>query len=370
MTRVGHWRKLRRRSSKREVCTVTSHYMSQETYDEETSAGSVGAYRYHEKVAVIGENSTYHGFFIDKNQMGKVTMRDAFSDCHPVVNFIFYIGVLVMGMCFIHPLFLACSVVLSLAYYAALKRRCIKYILGMAALFVAVTVINPLFNPEGVGEHVLFTYFGTKPYTLESLCYGAAIAGMLVTVITWFATYNQVMTSDKFLYCFGRLAPSASLILTMVLRLVPSFQKKARQIGGARKCIGKSVENGTAYEKVQHGLTTVSVLTSWALEGGIVTADSMHSRGFGSGKRTSFSLYRMKKADVMLVVLMAVYMGTIILCACCGGMKVEYMPQIQITGWDTVWTALGGICYILFLSIPVMMHIWEEATWRILRSKI
>ena len=297
-------------------------------------------------------------------------MKDAFSDRHPIVNFIFYIGALVMGMCFIHPLFLLCSLVLSVAYYAALKRNCWKYLLGMAALFVAVTVINPLFNPEGVGEHVLFTYFGGKPYTLESLCYGAAIAAMLVTIITWFATYNRVMTSDKFLYCFGRLAPSVSLILTMVLRLVPSFQKKARQIGGARKCIGKSVENGTVYEKAQHGMTIVSTLTSWALEGGIVTADSMHSRGFGSGKRTSFSLYRMKKADVVLLVLMVVYMGLIVLCACCGGMKVEYMPQIEIARFRGIWTALGGLCYILFLSIPVVMHIWEEVTWRILRSKI
>lgn len=297
-------------------------------------------------------------------------MKDAFSDRHPIVNFIFYIGALVMGMCLIHPLFLLCSLVLSFAYYAVLKRGSWKYLLGMAALFVAVTVINPLFNPEGVGEHVLFTYFGGKPYTLESLCYGAAIAAMLVTIITWFATYNRVMTSDKFLYCFGRLAPSVSLILTMVLRLVPSFQKKARQIGGARKCIGKSVENGTVYEKAQHGMTIVSTLTSWALEGGIVTADSMHSRGFGSGKRTSFSLYRMKKADVVLLVLMVVYMGLIVLCVCCGGMQVEYMPQIEIARFRGIWTALGGLCYILFLSIPVVMHIWEEVTWRILRSKI
>ena len=297
-------------------------------------------------------------------------MKDAFSDRHPIVNFIFYIGALVMGMCFIHPLFLLCSLVLSFAYYVALKRRCWKYLLGMAVLFVAVTVINPLFNPEGVGEHVLFNYFGGKPYTLESLYYGAAVAGMLVTVITWFATYNRVMTGDKMLYCFGPLAPSASLILTMVLRLIPSFQKKARQMAGARKGIGKSVENGTAYEKVQHGMTIVSSLTSWALEGGIVTADSMRSRGFGSGKRTAFSLYRMRKTDAVLLVLMVVYMGLIVLCACCGGMKVEYMPQVQIAKLDTVWTALGGLCYTLFLSIPVVMHIWEETTWRILRSKI
>lgn len=295
-------------------------------------------------------------------------MRDAFSDCHPIVNFIFYIGALVMGMCFVHPVFLVCSVVLSFSYYAALKKHCIKYLAGMVLLFIAITAINPLFNTRG--SLVLFTLFGDRPYTLEALCYGAAMAAMFVTILTWFATYNQVMTSDKFLCCFGGLAPSVSLILTMVLRLVPSFKKKAEQISGARKCVGKSIENGTTYEKAAHGMTIVSSLTSWALEGGVIMADSMRSRGFGCGKRTSFSLYRMRKADRILLVLMFFYIALMILCAFCGGMDVTYIPQIHISGIDTIWTAIGVGCYVLFLSIPIVMHITEDMTWRILRSKI
>lgn len=295
-------------------------------------------------------------------------MRDAFSNCHPAVNFIFYIGALVMGMCFLHPVYLGISALLSLAYYAAVKRRWAKYTGGMAALFVVITVINPLFNT--LGETVLFTYLGDRPYTFETLCYGMAVGAMFITILTWFATYNQVMTSDKFLYCFGRLAPSVSLILTMVLRLVPSFQKKARQIGGARKCIGKSAENGTNREKAEHGMTIVSTMTSWALEGGVVMADSMRSRGFGSGKRTSFSLYRLRRQDKFLLGLMAANIVMIILCAWCGGMEVSYIPQVDISKIDSVWTVMGAVCYALFLSIPTVMHILEELRWRILRSRI
>lgn len=295
-------------------------------------------------------------------------MRDAFSNCHPAVNFIFYIGVLVMGMCFLHPVYLGISALLSLAYYAAVKGRWAKYTGGMAVLFVVITVINPLFNT--LGETVLFTYLGGRPYTFEALCYGMAVGAMFITILTWFATYNQVMTSDKFLYCFGRLAPSVSLILTMVLHLVPSFQKKARQISGARKCIGKSAENGTNREKAEHGMTIVSTMTSWALEGGVVMADSMRNRGFGSGKRTSFSLYRLRRQDKFLLGLMAANILMIILCAWCGGMEVSYIPQVDISKIDSVWTVMGAVCYALFLSIPTAMHILEELRWRILRSRI
>ncbi len=271
-------------------------------------------------------------------------------------------------MCFIHPAFLICSLTLSIGYYMVLKRKFLKYLAEMSGIFVAISLINPLFSIYG--EHILFTWPGGRPYTLEALCYGMVLAAMFVTILTWFATYNEVMTSDKFLYCFGRLAPSVLLILTMVLRLVPSFQKKAEAIGGARKCIGKSVESGKSKEKAEYGMTIVSALTSWALEGGIVMADSMRSRGFGTGKRTSFSVYRMGKRDKVLLGLMFVFLSVNIICVFCGGMDVTYLPQIHISGIENGWTVLGTVCYFAFLSIPTALHIWEELTWHILRSRI
>ena len=291
-----------------------------------------------------------------------------FYDCHPIVNFIFYIGVLVLGMCFMHPIFLLCSFVFSMSYYWILKQKIWKYLLGMSGLFLMISILNPVFNT--LGETVLFTYFQKRVYTLEALCYGVNMALMFGVILTWFATYNEVMTSDKFLYCFGRFAPAVSLILTMVLRMVPSFQKKTDQIAGARKCIGMSVENGTKQEKIQHGMTILSALTSWALEGGVVMADSMRSRGYGCGKRTSFSIYQMKKKDRFLLAMMILLIMMVILCAFKGGMEAVFFPQMTITGFDNVWTILGVISYLLFLSIPTVLHILEEMTWHILKSRI
>lgn len=295
-------------------------------------------------------------------------MRDAFTECHPVVNFVFYMGALVMGMCFLHPLFLVLSLFCSMAYYGVVKRQVLKYLGSMLGIFILLSVVNPLFNTQG--EHVLFSYFGGRAYTLEALCYGMALAGMLLTILTWFATYNEVMTDDKFLYCFGKLSPSLSLILTMVLRLVPSFQKKCDQIAGARRCIGKSVENGTTYEKAEHGLTIVSALTSWALEGGVVMADSMRSRGFGSGKRTCFSIYFMRGQDRRLIALMGVLMTVIFFSSLKGGTNVTYTPVLSFSGRANPWTLLGGAAYFIFLSIPTVLSLKEAVTWHILRSRI
>ncbi len=295
--------------------------------------------------------------------------QDAFSTYNPIINFAFYIGAVVFGMFFVHPAFLVVSVVLAMSYYVTVKGKSAwKMAAVMVPVFVAVAVINPLINT--LGDRVLFTWAGDRPYTFEALCYGMAIGGMLVTILLWFASYNLVMTGDKFLYIFGRFAPSISMVLTMVLRLVPGFQRKISQIAGARKCVGKAGDTGTRREKIDNGLTIVSTLTTWALEGGIMTADSMQSRGYGSGRRTTFSIYRFAMRDKALLGTEILLAGVIGFCGINGAAGAAYTPEIVLANLGNTWTMAGLTAYALFLSIPSVLNIMEEITWRILRSGI
>lgn len=61
---------------------------------------------------------------------------------------------------------------------------------------------------------------------------------MMVTVITWFSCCNVVMTSDKFVYLFGKLIPALSLILSMTLRFVPRFTAQIKVVTQAQRCVG------------------------------------------------------------------------------------------------------------------------------------
>ena len=243
-----------------------------------------------------------------------------------------------------------------------------KLIGGLIPLFIFMSAINPLLNSNG--DTVLFTYFGDRPYTFEALCYGMALSAMFISVIIWFASNNQVMTSDKFLYMFGRMIPSVSMILTMVLRLVPMYQKKAVQISSARKSVGMSADMGTRREKAHNGMTIVSALTSWALEGGITMADSMKSRGYGCGRRTSISINRFDTRDILLKIVMVILAVTVIICCAKGGAEAAYTPEMYISPLNDIYSATGAAAYCLFLSVPAVLNIIEELTWRILRSRI
>lgn len=293
--------------------------------------------------------------------------RDTFSTFHPVINFTFYIGAFILGMMLIHPVFLAVSAVTAASFYITVKGRKAKsFLLGMIPLFLMLSFINPLFNTYG--DRILFTWWNGRPYTLEALAYGTCLAAMVVTILLWFASYSFVMTSDKFLYLFGKAAPSVSLVLTMILRLLPNYEKKIAQIGNARKSIGMSADNGNAKEKAEHGLTIVSAMTSWALEGGIIMADSMRSRGFGTGKRTTFSLYRFEKRDKILLAIMAGFLAIVIFCCIMGGSSAQYTPEILVA--MSPYTVVGAVAYGAFLALPTAVNITEEIIWYILRSKI
>ena len=293
---------------------------------------------------------------------------DAFSKRHPIVNFLFFLGAIGFGMVIQHPAYLVAGFISGTTYYLLLNgKKAMKMLLALLPLFLFMTAINPLFNVYG--KTLLFRVFG-RPYTLEALLYGAAIAAVLVVMLIWFGCYNVVLTSDKFTSLFGNLIPALSLLLVMVLRLIPNLMRKAAQLTGARKSIGKGiVENATNQEKVRAGMIILSALADWALEGGVVTGDSMRSRGYGSAKRTSFMIYRMTGIDGALLVLQCLLAAAVLMTILSGGTTATYTPDYYIAPVSGIHI-LGLVAYCAYLSIPTVLHIKEAIQWHITRSKI
>lgn len=282
---------------------------------------------------------------------GFLMNNDAFSQCHPLTNFLFFVGAI--GFCAViqHPIYLLAGAAGAAGYYLLLNgRKGWKLIGGLIPVFAVLSALNPLLNTYGKTE--LFTVFG-RPYTMEALLYGMVIAGMLAVMILWFGCYSAVLTSDKFVCLFGGLIPSLSLLLVMILRMIPSLTRRAKQISDTRKSIGKGLTGAEGNkEKIQGGMRILSALTDWALEGSIVTADSMRARGYGSTKRTSFQIYRFTSRDVVLIGLMAMLLlGTV----ASGGTTASYTPELLID--RPTW---GLACYAAFLLIPIVLHGIEE----------
>ena len=294
--------------------------------------------------------------------------RDAFSKLHPLTNFLFFVGAICFGVLTEHPVYILAGLITGSIYYLLLNgTKGIRFLLAMLPLFLLLTLINPLFNTRGDTE--LLKIFG-RPYTLEALLYGSAVAGIFVNMLIWFGCYNKVLTSDKFTSLFGSLIPSISLLLIMVLRMVPNLMRKAGQIAGARKSIGKGLaDSATTKEKLLGGGAILGALTGWALESGIITGDSMRARGYGSAKRTSFMIYRFTSADRVILGILLALAATVIGFAFSGSTAAEFTPTLSIT--PVTWKTIPGLAaYCLYLLIPTILRGKEALQWHISISRI
>ena len=179
-------------------------------------------------------------------------MKSVFSTYHPAINFGFFCAVIGIGIFMHHPVFLSVALAASLVYAIMTGGKgTIKYILCFILPMILVfAIVNPLVNSRG--ETVLF-YTKYSQITMEAAIYGLMSGFMLAVVLLWFSCYNKIMTSDKFVYLFGRIMPAISLIFSMVMRFVPNFKMQIQKISNAQKCIGRDISDGTKKEKARHG---------------------------------------------------------------------------------------------------------------------
>ncbi len=293
--------------------------------------------------------------------------RDAFSSYHPAVNFLYFGLVLFFTMCFLHPVCLLLSLAAALRYAVRLNGRqavrCgLLYLLPMALL---AALLNPAFNHKGA---TILTYLPSgNPLTLESVAYGLAAAALLSAVVTWFSCYTAVMTSDKFVYLFGRVIPALSLVLSMALRFVPRFQAQARVVSQAQRCVGRDVSDGSLLQRLRNGVTILSILLTWCLENAIETADSMKSRGYGLPGRTAFSIYRLDGRDRTALWCLGALGGYILSMWRAGGFACRYFPTFRLAPWDG-WSLSGLLAFGLLCLTPVIIDRREDRRWTRLPS--
>ena len=280
-----------------------------------------------------------------------------------MVNFVYFTLVLMFSMFFMHPVYLTVSLLCAAAFSIRLSgksalRPQLKFLLPTV---LAVALINPAFSHAGV---TILAYLPSgNPLTLESIVYGTAAAVMLAAVILWFSCFNVVMTTDKFVYLFGRVIPSMSLVLSMAFRFVPRFAAQFREVSEAQRCIGRDLSEGSAVERIKKAASIVSIMVTWSLENAAQTADSMKSRGYGLSGRTAFSVYRLDGRDKALLVWLLLC-GFYIVCGwAAGGIEFHYYPMI--TGAQLGAFQLSFmLAYLLLCLTPIVLDAVEDIKWK------
>lgn len=163
--------------------------------------------------------------------------------------------------------------------------------------------------------------------------------------------------------------PALSLVFSMVLRFVPRYLTQIKVISNAQKCIGRDVSQGSMLTRAKNGMTILSIMTTWALENAIETADSMKSRGYGLPGRTSFSLFRFDNRDKVVLLIVLGFIVLVLLGAAMGENTIRFFPSIKAQAMTpfsiAVYIAYFGLC-----MMPVIINVVEDRKWKRIESRI
>lgn len=238
---------------------------------------------------------------------------------------------------------------------------------GLAAvLFLVSAIINPLVSQNGV---TVLLFLGDRAVTAEAVLYGVAAASMIVSALYRFLVLSRALTADRLLYLTGRLSPRLSLVLSMAMRFVPLFFRRAAAIRETQTALGLYRED-RLFPRIKGGLRVFSVLLTWSLENGIVTADSMAARGYGTlPRRTSFSRIRFTKRDgVRLSLVLLLTAGTLVPLLA-GALDFDYYPAVSAAGSSPLGI-LGQVSFGILSFLPLLTDVKEALLWKLCESKI
>lgn len=287
---------------------------------------------------------------------------------HPAISFGYFAFIILITVVFLHPVMLGISLVSSLLYAIYLNGiKSLRFtLLFLVPMMLLAAIINPLFNH--LGNTVLFTVANIQ-ITLESTLYGLATAAMLAAVILWFSCYNKIMTSDKFIYLFGRIIPAISLIISMALRFIPRYIAQIKKISYAQRAIGRDVGSGRIIDRLRSGADVLSIMVTWALENGVDTADSMRSRGYGLKGRSAYSLYQPNSRDKTLAAF-SLYLAVLVIAGIALRLVlISYFPLIELNHLS-VSALFVYLAFLLLCLFPLLLDGFEELKWRFSRSRI
>lgn len=290
-----------------------------------------------------------------------------FDRLHPIVAFVYFVFIILIAMISMNPIIVSICYVFGIVFCGMLigLKKILKSLLYNIPLMIILALTNPMFVHKG--ETILF-FLNDNPVTKEAILYGLFASMMIMSVFYWFKCYSEIMTSDKFIYLFGRVIPKLSLILSMSLAFVPKLKRKFKEIDEAQKALGIYATQSYV-DKIRSKFRVLSILLTNSLENSIETADSMRSRGYGLKGRSSYAIYQFNVSDYVFMGVEIPAGIAILILIFIGFADFDFYPVISNINLS-VPAVILYVLIILLAGISIMLEIKENVLWRYLKSKI
>ena len=280
----------------------------------------------------------------------------AFDAVHPAVAAVYVVFTLGLTMFSMQPVLICLALAGALAYGCCARgwRSCLQSLRWQLPLVALVAVANPLFVSSGSTE--LFR-IGSRAVYMEAFAYGCAMGGLLVASVLWFQAAGNLLGFEAVMSLFGNAAPTVALMVSMCMRLIPRFVRQGKQIAAVQDVVLEEGGDGSragGAAAVRARLRQSTVLMGWVMEDSLQTADAMRARGWGAGRRSTYSRYRFTAADGWAVAALAA--GGVL----CAVLAFEATSQYSFYPAMSSLVAWWGYApYAAWMLLPTVLHLLE-----------
>ena len=188
------------------------------------------------------------------------------------------------------------------------------------------------------------------PLTLESLAFGGAMGLGLVAALVAVAPLSLVLEPHEVVDAMPPALERTGVAVATALNLVSGFGRTFTEVRDAQRMRGWRPRGLRSWNEV-----LVPVLLT-AIEDSVLLAESMESRGFGAGPRSSFARPTLGRWD-LAVIAAALAAAALFIGARLGGVAVDWYPYPTLA-FPPVNAALVVAC--LALAAPAMR--WRSRT--------
>ena len=208
---------------------------------------------------------------------------------------VFVMSVLISDIVYLGLLFVFVLLVAVVGKVLRSTLSLLKYTVYVAAF---VFLFNIFLTP---GYTVIFSY-GIITITSESILFAAGMCLRLFLAVGSFSLLAFIVHPDEALRAMSRFGYKTTTSFSLSTRMYPTIAADSRNIMDAMRARGVEFDEGGTLAKARSRSPVVMPLLLNSLERSVGISEAMEARGFGSGKRTSYIVNKIKPLEIAMVV--------------------------------------------------------------------
>jgi len=234
----------------------------------------------------------------------------------------------------------------------------------VAPFVLIMMIVNPLLVHDGstvlYRGTINFPVMGVVRITLEAIIYGIFMGVRIMCVTCAFGFGNMVINADRSFAYFSKYLKKSALLMSMTINLFPRLMREHLHITEIEKMRGNSPKEGDIRKKIKSKGNIINILFLSSVEDSSDMAESMYSRGYGIGRRSSYFQEKVKKEDAVMVVISIVMIISLTIINYGSLDNMVFYPKVS-DPLDLI--TIRGVLMIGLFFLPILVT-WRYGKWR------